>query len=219
MKSYDYRTSMTFLRNNLFIDQSGFPFVYKQIIDLKDFDLIAYTQTHAIELFSKNKQKTVHFFLDDHRFDEVYDKPEKTLKRLSNYKQLLGPDFSMYQEMPTEIQRYNLFKSRWCCSYWQYNKLAVIPTMNWSEEDTFERCFKGVEKGTIVAISTVGTSYVEQGFMLGFKEMIKQVDPEKVINYGSLYEGMEGLVEIVNIPYKFIKSDYRQEEDDGDDDE
>lgn len=106
------------------------PFVYAQDIELDDISLIGFNNIKSFER-EASKNKTVHFFLDDYKFDEVWKNPEQELTRLSQYAQLLSPDFSVYADMPTPLQIYSVFKNRWCASFWQFNKMAVIPTVSW----------------------------------------------------------------------------------------
>ncbi|GHT83345.1 hypothetical protein FACS1894125_6920 [Actinomycetota bacterium] len=190
----------------MYIGASNLPFVYRQNTKLEGIELVGYDK---IGLF--NHDKTVHFFLDDYRFDKVWDDFASQTKRLAKHPQVLGPDFSTYTDMPLYLQKYNVFKNRWCCAYWQKAGLAVVPTMSWSDEDSFEWCFGGIEKGTKVAVSTVGSYDWSNEFVVAFKEMIKQIDPEQVLVYGKLFEGMDGLVDITRIPYSYIKSDYFDE--------
>jgi hypothetical protein len=191
------------------------PFVYRQNIDLKDLQLIGYdeiSETSKSEQDKEKNQKTVHFFLDDYRFEEVWKEYDEPVEKLKQYKQVLGPDFSTYTQMPKIMQMFNVFRSRWCCSYWQQNCLAVIPTIKWSDEDSFEWCFEGIEKGCTIATATVGTYTVQNEFMVGYIEMCKRLEPKKIINYGKEYQGMNDFADIISIPYHHLHSDYHDNE-------
>lgn len=67
--------------------------------------------------------------------------------------------------------------------------IKVIPTVNWGLENTFDFCFNGIEKGSVVAVSTYMVS--EHGnhsdqkefFMKGYNEMLKRIEPELIICY------------------------------------
>ena len=97
MKSHDLHNDPLFLRNRQFM-VSGFdmPFVYAQSVLLNGIELIGFNNTKSADSDS-NRLKTVHFFLDDFKFDEVWNKPENELPRLSQYVQVLSPDFSTNQ--------------------------------------------------------------------------------------------------------------------------
>lgn len=60
----------------------------------------------------------------------------------------------MYIEMAKPLKIYNTFRNRWCRAYLASKGIHVIPTVCWGEEDTFDFCFEGIEKGSSVAVST-----------------------------------------------------------------
>ena len=57
----------------------------------------------------------------------------------------------MYLEMAPVMQLYNVFRNRWCGAYWASKGLRVIPTVNWGDESSFDFCFEGIEKGSVVS--------------------------------------------------------------------
>lgn len=76
-----------------------FPIIKKQTINLDNIELLAYSSSKSKD--SKiNKQKGIHFFLDDYRFNSVYKNPARSLKKLSQYAFVITPDYSTYAKMP-----------------------------------------------------------------------------------------------------------------------
>ena len=67
--------------------------------------------------------------------------------------------------MPMPIKIYNTFRSRWCGAYLQSNGVKVIPTLAWGGPETFWFCFDGVEKKSVVAVSTLGVRHEKDLFM------------------------------------------------------
>ena len=98
--------------------------------------------------------RMVHFFLYDYRFERVWKNPDNDIEKLSRHRAVLSPDFSMYLEMASVMQLYNVFRNRWCGTCWASKGIRVIPTVNWGDESTFDFCFEGIEKGSVVAVST-----------------------------------------------------------------
>ena len=96
----------------------------------------------------------VHFFLYDYRFEQVWKNPDSDIERLSCYRTVLSPDFSIYLEMDPIMQFYNVFRNRWCGAYWASKGIRVIPTVNLGDESTFDFCFDRIEEGGVVAVST-----------------------------------------------------------------
>lgn len=124
---------------------------------------------------------------------------------LQAYCGVLTPDFSMYTEMPIAMQLFNTFRNRWCGAYLARQGLRIVPTVNWGTEESFDFCFAGIEKGSVVAVSTymfhAHGNHADQKdlFMKGYKEMLRQIEPEYVICYSEPFPDMEG--NIIYIDY------------------
>ena len=150
--------------------------------------LIAYNDTKSLA----NKDFFVHFYLDDYKFDGkngIWSNPYKALERLKNYKGVITPDFSPYQDMPEPLKIYNIFRSR-TFGYWlTQNNISVINNVRWGTEETFRYCFDGIPKYSVVAIGTVASGLREKNnrkrFEIGFYEMLLRINPKKIIIYGS----------------------------------
>lgn len=136
----------------------------------------------------EDQNKMVHFFVDDYKLNRYYDSPSNYIKRLAQYKAVMTPDFSLYPEMPFPLQLFNVFKNRWCGAYWQEFGLTVIPTISWSNKESFKFCFSGIESNSIVAVSTVGSRNNKSEFLEGFFAMIQTIRPSGVICLGTPFE-------------------------------
>lgn len=198
MTSKQMRSSSLFLRkSNDTQGQYDIPLVRKQEIDINAIELIPSTNTKSND--KNNIHKGVHFFVDDYRFEGIYNNPNKSLGKFSQYKFLLTPDFSTYAEMDIWKQIENVAKNRWCGSYWQSKGLTVIPTISWSTPKSYDFCFDGVEKKSIVAIGMIGCKKEKTAFLRGYNEMINRINPQAIICYGNPFEEMQG--NIVQIDY------------------
>ena len=159
-----------------------------------------------------NRNGTAHFFLDDYRFERCWRKSDSQIVELKKYDGVLSPDFSMYTNYPQAMQIWQVYRNRWCACYWQSLGIKVIPTISWSDKESFKYCFLGVQKGSTVAIGTVGVlndEYAKILFMQGFKEMLKQLEPKEILIYGNKLSELEGYENIRWFdPYmnKFIKA-------------
>lgn len=200
MRTKEERIKQSFLRNEF--DTFGrwnIPLVRKNKLDVSEVDLICYSDIKANDI-DENKQKGVHFFIDDYRMERVYFHFDKQLQRLSQYKFLLTPDFSLYAEMPKAIQLYNVFRNRWCGAYWQSKGITVVPSISWSDGDSFSFCFNGVEQGSIVAIGMIGCKQNRLAFLRGYDAMIENINPTAIICFGVPFPEMRG--NIVAIDYQ-----------------
>ena len=211
--NYQYRTSQTILRN-LFPGSGKWkipviPKFKEQPGDFDDLLLIGFDKTHVQD--EKHLGRMVHFFLYDYRFERVWKNPDADLERLSRYRAVLSPDFSMYLGMAPVMQLYNVFRNRWCGAYWASKGMRVIPTVNWGDESTFDFCFAGIEKGSTVAVSTYMAS--EHGnrqdqkdwFLPGYNEMLRRIEPERIICYNTPFPEMEGNI----IPVDYERSGWK----------
>lgn len=147
----------------------------------------------------------VHFFLDDYYFERVWARPIKTLSAVAQWGRALTPDFSLFLDWPLAIQLWNVYRSRWCGAYWQSHGVQVIPTVSWSDEQSYEFCFEGIQKGGVVAVSSVGTRLGEapKFFEAGYTEMVMAVEPKLVLCYGQLPEGFKSPVEVEFYPTRW----------------
>lgn len=179
-----------FLYNGKSQTKYEFPIIRKQNIDIDKIKLLSYTDTKKED--KENKDKTIHFFTYDWKFEKVYNQADEEFEKLKQYYALLSPDFSMFTNMPLALQIESVFKNRWCGAYWQSKGLKVIPTISWGDERSFEFCFEGIEEGSIVAVCTYYRENCEEEFMLGYKEMLKKIKPSVVLCYDDPFESMEG---------------------------
>jgi hypothetical protein len=149
----------------------------------------------------------VHFFTDDYRFETVWRRPNKALEALAPYQMVLSPDFSLYRDWPLMLQMWNVYRNRWCGRFWQEQGFIVIPTVSWSTAESYEFCFLGVPRRSIVAVSAVGVnldrSLDYQLFLDGFQEMVRRLEPVVVLAYGRLPAACYGLVQIVTYPTRW----------------
>ena len=201
MNSNEFRNNPLFLRNNFVSDgEWNFPIIKRQEISLNNIDLISYSDISSKD--TKNLHKGVHFFIDDWRFESLYDKPDRSLITLSKYQFLLTPDYSLYAEMPLWRQIESVGKARWVGANWQNNGLTVIPTISWARSQRFDFCFKSIEKHCIVAIGMIGCKKERRAFMQGYNEMLLQIEPDAIICFGEPFPEMRG--NIIRVDY--IKS-------------
>ena len=205
--SLEMRTNPLFLRNEFEgVGKWGIPLVKKQLIDLSDVSLIAYSETRSNETETR-RRRGVHFFIDDYRFEGIYRHPEKSLEKLSQYAFVLTPDFSTYAEMQPWRQIESVGRNRWVGAYWQSKGLNVVVTLSWSTVNSFEYSFDGVEKNAIVAISTVGCRKSKFNFLRGYDAMLERVEPEAILCLGEPFPEMCGnLVKVEYRPFTNTKA-------------
>ena len=148
---------------------------------------------------NKDKNVGIHFYVDDYQFERVWNYPEKYIDVLIEYDCILSPDFSLYMDMPMPMKIWNIYRSRQIGAYYQSKGIKVIPTISWAEADTFEFCFQGIPKGSIVSVSTIGVKDDLNALFIwreGMREMIKQIKPSAILIYGGQIEFDYGDIEL-----------------------
>ncbi len=199
MTGKQMRNNPLFMRNNFETDGKwGFPIIKKQNIRTDNIRLISCSDTKSNDK-TENTQNGVHFFADDYRFESVYNNPKRSLKKYSQYKFLLTPDFSIYSDMDLWRQIESIGKSRWVGAYWQDNGLTVIPTVSWGLSQSYQFCFDGIERGSIVAVGMIGCKRARLAFMRGYNAMLEKLEPSAIICFGTPFAEMNG--NIIQVDY------------------
>lgn len=129
----------------------------------------------------------VHFFVDDYRFESLWNRPSRYIQILSSFGAALTPDFSLYSDMPIPMQIWNTYRSRALGNYWQRSGITVIPTLQWSTEDSYAFSFGGLPTNSVVAVSTVGVMKSDRKKALwadGMLAALELLNPAMVIGYG-----------------------------------
>jgi hypothetical protein len=164
--------------------------------------------------FDKEKDKPtawVRFFMHDYKFVHILASPEMYFEKLKSHKGIISPDFSVYYDMPLHEQISSVAKNRAVGYYFAKNGMNVIPSVNWGDKNTYDFCFDGIAKGSVVAVGTHGCvkklqdrAYFERGFIA----MLNRIEPPTVVIYGSdsdriIYPIIKSYVKIVS-----FKSDF-----------
>lgn len=157
---------------------------------------------------SQNKNCGIHFYVDDYQFERLWNAPEKYIDVLREYECILTPDFSLYMDMPMPMKIWNIYRSRQIGAYYQSMGIKVIPTMSWAEAETFEFCFLGIPKGSIVSVSTIGVKQNSEALQIwedGMREMIRQIEPSAILVYGGELDFDYGDIKVIYFDNKVLK--------------
>ena len=144
----------------------------------------------------------VHFYMDDYKFESIWNHPQAALKKFKNCDGVITPDFSTYQDMPVALKIYNTYRMR-AFGYWLgQNGIQVINNVRWGTPETFKFCFDGIPKNSIVSVSTVGclgTKRDEERFVEGLAKMIETLEPSHILMYGK--KGRNFLINTLKLVY------------------
>lgn len=133
------------------------------------------------------------FYEDDYEFDSSYGiwlRSKIAYRILDHFAGIITPDFSTYQDFPKPLKIWNTYRMR-AFGYWYgtIRKKAVINNVRWGNPDTYEYCFDGIPKNSVVAIGTVGGNprkLIDRNrFETGLEKMIEILAPQTILVYGS----------------------------------
>lgn len=137
---------------------------------------------------SNDYESGVHFYLYDYQFERIWNQPEKYFEKLKKFDCVIQPDFSIYTDMPAAMQIWNHYRNHMIGQMMQDYGLTVIPNLMWGLEPTFEWCFDGLPKNSVLAVETVGCTQDPEDRKLWHKAMdkaIERLEPTTILLYGS----------------------------------
>ena len=116
------------------------------------------------------------------------------IEKIKEFECALTPDFSLYMDMPRAMKIWNTYRSRLIGQMMQDNGIEVIPTINWAEKETYDFCFAGIPKGSIVSRSTLSCKKDEalkEMWCNGCDEMLRRLEPRAIVLYGGRIDGYD----------------------------
>ena len=182
----------------------GIPEIQPEHINIRRIEWIPFNYA----MTSKNREsKGLHFYLDDYQFQRLWNRPDDYIPLLKQFAAVCSPDFSQYTDMPPTMRMYNHYRKHWLAAYWQMNGIHVIPTICWSDSNSFDWCFDGEPTNSIVSISSVGTQADAESQMMfsdGCREAIKRLQPTEILWYGKCPEEFDWNVVKIEPHYQEI---------------
>ena len=145
-----------------------------------------------------------HFYYDDFKFINAWRDPDCYVERLRAFKAVVSPDFSMYTDFPLALQIMACYRRQWVGAYWQSLGIDVIPDVIWGDERSYEFCFDGIPKRSVVAVSSVGIKRDSEWggpnglWKKGYGMMLERLEPTAILYYGDKMDGLQG--NVIQIP-------------------
>lgn len=152
----------------------------------------------------KAKSDGLHFYEHDYKFERIWNNPKKYISVLKRYKYVIQPDFSLYYDFPVALQIYNKYRNHWLYSYYQINGIEMIPNISLSSENNFDWTFIGYPTKSIVAFSDIGAireKMSREVIVKTYDEMIKRLEPKKIIYFTRGIKKAPSECDIVYMPY------------------
>ena len=157
---------------------------------------------------SKDIEAGVHFFIEDYQFERLWSTPERYLPILKKYSVVFTPDFSLYRDMPLAMKIWNVYRSKLLGAWMQSNGLKVIPSVTWSEYESFQYCFSGLPYNSTLAVSTVGSCATKRSRNIlehGIRKLLDELSPKTLLIYGENLGIESGDTNIIYYDNKILK--------------
>lgn len=136
----------------------------------------------------KHPDDFVHFFIDDYRFERLWNQPERYIGVLKKYAGAIMPNYSTYHIMPLPMQWWNMYRNRALAYYWQENGIEVIPLLQCGDPRTYDYAFEGLPIGGTYAVMDNGLlrDVENRAFFFEFIDIaVDAVKPDLLVAYGT----------------------------------
>lgn len=195
-----------------FIGKYGIPELEATTVkNLDKVDLLGFNSATRADCMRDRQDCFIHFYLPDSYIERVWDVPDYYEGVFNQYKGIIQPDLSLYTTMPRAMQIWNHYRNMWLGRFFQLQGLTVIPSVTWSDEESYDWCFDGMPVGSCLCVSTVGcvkNPKVRALFNKGFGEALKRLKPKQLILYGVIDDDIRSRVK--GIPYVHVESEMKQ---------
>lgn len=178
-------------------------------IDSVDFD-----ESFSRKIKGHNKLN-VNFYIDDCKFQRLWNNPDKYLDHLKCFHSVCGLDFTMgfgEHGMPFPLNVYNKYRNHALSFYLIMNGIKVIPSVSIPDKENIEWCLDGLPRRSALSVCTNGrvkakASRIE--FCEGFKRMCERLEPMHVIIVGRIPDELNTDVHLINFQTRNQKMNER----------
>lgn len=178
----------------------GFPelFPYTEKVDCSkwiDFDSCIRDKTNT---------QGVHFFINDYKFDRIWNNPKKYISVLSRFDFVIQPDFSLYYDFPMALQIYNKYRNHWLFAYYSVYGIDMIPNISPSIPYCYDWSFLGYPEKSVVAFSDIGVIRDKECRLLlqkSYDEMIKRLSPIQILYFTRSKKSAPSECDVIEIPF------------------
>ena len=101
-----------------------------------------------------HRKLNVNFYIDDSKFQRLWNNPDKYLEHLKCFHSVCMPDFSIATGdcgMPFALNLYNVYRNHALAHYMLLNGIRVIPSVGIPDKDNYDLCFAGYSKAKRMA--------------------------------------------------------------------
>ena len=144
--------------------------------------------TYYAKTAKDNSDAFCHFFIDDYRYERIWNHPERYVPVVKKYAGAIMPNFSTYHIMPLPMQYWNLYRNRALAFYWQQNGIDVIPLLQCGDPRTYDYAFEGLPIGGTYAVMNNGLIKDSENRRFFYESLligVQAVKPDVLVCYGT----------------------------------
>lgn len=135
----------------------------------------------------RDHDKFVHFFVDDFRFERLWNNPGRYKERLKTFAGVIEPDFSTCSNFPGALKLYNAYRNRACARWMQDNGITVVPNVR-IDYQSARYILPGIPHHSTIAIGAHGcikNKANRRRFINTLKLVVDELSPSNILVYGS----------------------------------
>jgi len=176
----------------------GYPIIRSD--DLEVTNLYPFDRINTKRPDKKYFDRTVHFYLNDYKFNCIWNNPMKYLNLLSKYNGCIMPDFSNYDDYPEALNIFQMYKRFWITAFLQDYGIKVIPSVRINSSTDLDQPeipeLQPISKYSTISISSVrmfnhANKSVLPRFKAEVKKIIEVIEPKKIIWYGKIIDSID----------------------------
>ena len=140
---------------------------------------------------TKEKFSWLCFYEDDYKFENIWKNPKLHLDTLSKFEGVILPDFSLFRDMPYNMQVNNIYGSRAIGNWLQSMGIPVIPNIRWGDERTYDIACLGISKDNVISVGSHGQMRDlddRKHFINGLDYVVDKLSPHTILVYGALLD-------------------------------
>lgn len=188
-------------------DEYGIPYITGTDFIPDDMSMFDYFKTVP--------NTCTHFFIDDYRFETVWNRPFEAVKILKKSQIVCSPTFSTFQDDPVMVQMWNTYRNRWCGAFWESEGIKVIPSIVTAGKESYKFAFRGIIKHSVIATMRLGKNrpnrYLESD--PGYNAIMQYIDPMAILLYAENFETDNPKVFVYNTFWEKKRQSLKEEKE------
>lgn len=168
-------------------------------------DIISITEAKYYK--GNDFDKFVHFYVNDYKYEDLFEKADKYLEILSRFKGIISPDFSTSSDFPRAVKYFNTYRNNLFGSWFQQLGYRSICNVRCSFQD-IKYELDGVPRNSVLSLGAVGNiknKNDRENFALGLIRLVDICQPTALLIYGQDSYGVFDYPKSKHIPLYFYE--------------